>query len=83
MSECARCDQFNETLESVRVQVLHAEPGDLVVLSFPYALSAEQADRLREAWKFICPRTDVRCCVLDQGGHVDSIIRPTDDGGAA
>lgn len=63
-------------VEQMRVQMLAFQPGDIIVFSYPEAVTPEYMARFREAWKLACPEVGVRAVVLDRGGQVDSILRP-------
>ncbi len=58
-------------LREARMRVVRANPGDLVVITFPERLSDAQAQRLREEWRAI---TNTRAVVLDGGASVEAVI---------
>ncbi len=63
-----------DVLESLRVQILEAKPGDTVFLVSERPLTAEQALRIKDQVDGLLP-DGVRCVVSD-GIHVDKVVRP-------
>lgn len=62
--------------DDVQVQILHAQPGDIVVLSFPGVVQREPMDQLLAAWQKARP-PGVLLVVLSDGATADS-VRPAD-----
>ena len=62
--------------DDVKVQILQAQPGDIVVFSYPGHVTFEQALRIKEQAERILP-ADVTVAVMDSGGHVDAVVRPS------
>lgn len=61
--------------DDVRVQILRAQPGDIVVLSWPCPVRPEQVDQIKQGAARFLP-AGVSVAVMDSGGHVDSVVRP-------
>ena len=63
-----------DVLESLRVQILSAEPGDIVVLTTDLPMTLERAQAIKKAFLDLVPDR-VSVAVMPQI-HVDSVIRP-------
>lgn len=61
-----------EQVVEATVQRFTLNPGEIVVLTFPGAITYEQAANIRDYWNRRFP--DNRCVVLSDGGHVSGVL---------